>query len=87
MSSNLKHTETSVSQISIDSLCLQHAQMPRTQDLAIFVPTTTTRDGQSDHLTPCACVQGKKLQTIVCVALLSVYLIAFVYTEVRMISC
>ena len=39
--------------ISMDSLCLQHARMPRAQDLVIFVPITT--DGQTDF----AHVQGK----------------------------
>ena len=31
--------------------------MPRTRDLAIFMPTTTDR--QTDCFTPCACTQGK----------------------------
>ena len=31
--------------------------MPKTQDLVIFVPTTTT-DGQTDYFTPCACAWG-----------------------------
>ena len=47
--------------ISTDWLCLQHAQTPRTRDLAIFVPTTTTTtttDGQTDCFTPCACAWG-----------------------------
>ena len=30
--------------ISTNWLCLQHAQIPRMQDLAIFVPTTMTTD-------------------------------------------
>ena len=36
--------------------------MPRTRDLAIFVPTTTTTtttDGQTDCFTPCACAEPK----------------------------
>ena len=36
MSSNLRHTETSFSQMSTESLCLQHTQMPRRRDLVIF---------------------------------------------------
>ena len=38
--------------------------MPRTRDLAIFVPTTTTTttttttDRQTDCFTPCACTRG-----------------------------
>ena len=35
--------------------------MPRTQDLVIFVPmttTTTTTDRQTDCFTPCACTRG-----------------------------
>ena len=48
------------SPISTDLLCLQHAQMSRTQDLVIFVPmammimTTTTMktDGQTGYFTP-----------------------------------
>ena len=42
MFSNLKHTETSFAQISNNLLCLQHAQMPRSRDLAIFVLMITT---------------------------------------------
>ena len=33
---------------------LQFTQMPTSGDLAIFVPTTTTTDGQTDYFTPCA---------------------------------
>ena len=33
--------------------------MPTSQDLAIFVPMTTT-DIQTDHFTPCACVWGNE---------------------------
>ena len=40
MSLNLKHTEASSSPNSIDSLCLRVAQMPTSQDMAIFVLTT-----------------------------------------------
>ena len=54
MSSNLKRTETTFSHI-------QHAQMPRTRDLAIFVPTITT-DRQTDCFTPCEYAQDKKLK-------------------------
>ena len=43
------------SPISTDWLCLQHAQTPRTRDLAIFVPTTTT----DDCFTPCACAHAR----------------------------
>ena len=50
--SNSKHTENSFSLISTDSVCLQHAQMPKIRDLVIFVPTTTNR--QTDYFTPCA---------------------------------
>ena len=61
MFSNWKWTETSFSQISTSSLCLQHAQMPRCRDLAIFVPTTTmtmmTTDIQTDYFT---CTRGNK---------------------------
>ena len=48
---------TSFSPISTDWLCFQHTQTPRTQDLVIFVPITTT-DGQTDCFTPCACARG-----------------------------
>ena len=47
--------------ISTDLLCLQHAQMPRSRDLVIFILTTTmmtTTDIQTDYFTPCACAQG-----------------------------
>ena len=37
--------------------------MPTSQDLAIFVPTTTT-DIQTDHFTPCACAWGNYAGTI-----------------------
>ena len=48
------------SPISTDWLCLQHTQMPRTQDLETFVlmTTTMTTDGQTDCFTPCACTRG-----------------------------
>ena len=41
--------------------------MPRTRDLAIFVPTTTptTTDGQTDCFTPFACARGNELQASV----------------------
>jgi hypothetical protein len=39
VSLNLKHTEASFSPISIDSLCLWVAQVPRSQNMAIFVQT------------------------------------------------
>ena len=51
-----KRVKTSFSPISTDWLCLQHAQTPRTRDLAIFMLTTT--DGQTDCFTPCACARG-----------------------------
>ena len=55
-----------ISPIPTDSLCLQHAQMPRTQDLATFVPTTMT-DRQTDYFTPCAYPRGNYYQTtIIC---------------------
>ena len=38
-----KHTEASFSPISTDSLCLRVAQIPRSRDVAIFVPTTDDR--------------------------------------------
>ena len=62
--SNSKRVQTSFSPISTDWLCLQYAQMPRTRDLAIFVPTTMmtmTTDRQTDCFTPCACVRGKMI--------------------------
>ena len=57
--------------------------MPRTRNLAIFVPTTMTTtmkttDGQTDCFTPCACVRGNeaagldKLQMLVIIE--SVYI-------------
>ena len=35
--------------------------MPRSQDLVIFMPTTTTTttDIQTDYFTPCTCARGK----------------------------
>ena len=66
MFSYSKRTESSFSQISTDSLCLQHAQTPRSRDLAIFVLTTittmtmTTTDIQTDYFTPCACTWGNQ---------------------------
>ena len=51
VSIDLKHTEASFSPSSVDSLCLRVARMPRSPDLAIFVPTT-------DYFTPCACARG-----------------------------
>ena len=55
---------TSFSPISTDWLCLQLTQMSRLRDLAIFVPTTTTRttttDRQTDCFTPCACARGNE---------------------------
>ena len=50
---NSKCVDASFSSISTDSLCLQHAQMPTTRYLAIFVPTTTS-NGQTNYFTPCA---------------------------------
>ena len=48
-----------------DSLCLRVAQMPRSRDLAIFVPMTmmtmTTTDGQTGCFTPCACAWGNNI--------------------------
>ena len=43
------------SPISTDGLCLQHAQMPRTQDLVIFILMTTTTDRQTNCFNPCTC--------------------------------
>ena len=41
-----------------------HAQIPRTRDMVIFVPTTTMTttitDRQTDCFTPCACVLGNE---------------------------
>ena len=57
---NLEHTEASFLKNSMDSLCLQVAWMPRSQDLAIFV--LTTDDRQNRLLYPLrmpACQQGK----------------------------
>ena len=51
-----KHIQASFSLIPTDWICLRVAQMPRSQDLAIFVTT----DGQTDQLLyPCACTWGK----------------------------
>ena len=63
VSSNSKHTETSFSQISTYSLCLQHAQMPGYRDLAIFVPTTTTTE--TDYSTPFACARDNYCMTVI----------------------
>ena len=52
-----KHTEASFSPISTDSLCLLVVQMPRSRDVAIFVPTTD----KNDCFTPCACARGNNL--------------------------
>ena len=61
MFSYSKRTERSFSQIFTDSLYLQHVQTPRSRDLAIFMPMTTTTDGQTDYFTPCACARGKNV--------------------------
>ena len=58
-----KHTEASISPTLTGSLCLYVAQMPRTREVAIFVPTTDDRRQQmmtdkTDCFTPCACAQG-----------------------------
>ena len=42
---------------STDSLCLQVTWIPRSQDLAIFIPMTTDKN---DCFTPCTCTWGKK---------------------------
>ena len=70
--SNLKGVRTSFSLLSTDWLCLQHAQMPRMRDLAIFVPitTTTTIDRQTDCFIPCACVGGNKIMAFELIVLL-----------------
>ena len=47
---NLKHIQASFSLILTDWLRLRIAQMPRCQDLVIFVVTTTDR--QTDYFTP-----------------------------------
>ena len=60
LSHNWKHNEVSFSKISTDSLCLRVAQMPRSQDLVIFV-LTTTDNRQTNFFTPCcACMRGNK---------------------------
>jgi hypothetical protein len=53
----LKHTEASFSPSSIDSLCLQVAEMPRCRDLAIFVKMTEL-DRQTDRQTDCMRARG-----------------------------
>ena len=63
MTNDSKHIQAlpSVSLIMTDWICLRVAQMPRSQDLAIFVVTT---DEQMDRRTdrpntyPCACTRG-----------------------------
>ena len=47
-----KHTETSFSPNSADSLHLQLTQVPRSPDLVIFLYNNGT-----DYFTPCACTQ------------------------------
>ena len=54
---DLKHAEASFSPISTNPLCIRDAQMPRSRDRAIFVPTT---DIQTDYLIPCACARGMR---------------------------
>ena len=49
----LKHSEANLLKISTSSLCLRVAQMPRSQDLMIFMLTMTI-DGQT-ALPPCTC--------------------------------
>ena len=49
-----KRIEASFSPMSTDSLYLRVAQMPRSRDIAIFVPTTD----KTDCFTPCACARG-----------------------------
>ena len=46
-----------VSQISTDSLCLQHTQMPRSRDLVIFVQTYRPITSPLVHA-PAVCTQG-----------------------------
>ena len=59
----------SFSPISTDWLCLQHTQMPRTQDLVIQVRAddndndNVTTDGQTDCFTPCTCARGNNRET------------------------
>ena len=56
---NSKHPETSFSPTSTESLYLQVAQMPRSQDLVIFVDDNDNNNNDtSDYFTPCACAQG-----------------------------
>ena len=61
MSLNSKHTEARFSPNATDSLCLLATQVPRPQDMAIFVLMTTTTTIRPIALlpTPCACAQGK----------------------------
>ena len=60
-----KHTEA---RFLLISLCLRVAQMPTSQDLVIFMPTTmtttTTTDIQTDCFTSCACMRDKNNITI-----------------------
>ena len=56
---NSKHSEASFSPTSTDWLYFRVAEMPRCQDLAILVVTTTDR--QTDQLLyPCTCARDNK---------------------------
>ena len=52
MPNDLKHIQASFSLILTDWLRLRIAQMPRCQDLVIFMVTITTTDRQTDYFTP-----------------------------------
>ena len=63
VSIDLKHTEANFSPSSIDSLCLQVAQVPRPPDLAILcgrrLTTTTMMTDMTNYLTCCCtCTYG-----------------------------
>ena len=57
-----KHSEASFLPYLTNLPCLPVTNVPASQDLAIFVPTTTTTtmttDGQTDYFTPCPCAWG-----------------------------
>ena len=52
MPKDSRHTEARFLLISTDSLCLQVAETPRSQDVATFMTD------KNDHFTPCACAQS-----------------------------
>jgi hypothetical protein len=58
VSLDLKHTEPTFSPSPIDSLCLGVAQVPMSQDMAIFVSTDDRQTAQCFTPAAHACTRG-----------------------------